>query len=119
MIDFKNKQKELLKTFHHKIEIIKVKDTIENGRRVQNVELNFHDCYANILDLYGKELYEAINSKLENTAIFEILYCPKLEDLRNKENFIIKWCNKKYEIYYPDFLGYKKNYIHLKCKEVL
>lgn len=117
--DFKTKQKELLKTFKHKIEIKTVKDTIVNGRRIKGVETSFHPCYANILDLYGKELYSALEAKLENTAIFEIRYCQKLEDLRNKEDFIIVWQNKKYKIYYPDFLGYKRDYIHLKCNEVL
>ncbi|EPZ61771.1 hypothetical protein H477_5947 [[Clostridium] sordellii ATCC 9714] len=44
--DFKTKQKELLKTFKHKIEIKTVKDTIVNGRRIKGVETSFHPCYA-------------------------------------------------------------------------
>ena len=38
---------------------------------------------------------------------------------QDKENFIVEWQGRQYEIYYPDFLGYKKDFIKLKCKEVL
>lgn len=104
---------------NHRISIKKLEEKIINGRRQNLEEVNFHDCWADILDLYGQELYEAINAKLENTVIFKVRYCKKLEVLRNKENFIVTWKSHKYEIYYPDFLGYKKDYIHLKCKEVI
>lgn len=103
----------------HRISIKKIEEKIVNGRRQGKEEIDFHNCYADALDLYGKELYDAINSKLENTAVFKIRYCKKIEELRNKEKFIVIWKDHKYKIYYPDFLGYKRDYIHLKCNEVL
>ncbi|HBI7026651.1 TPA: phage head closure protein [Clostridium perfringens] len=103
-----------------RIYIKKIEEVIIKGRRQpQGEPTPFYDCRAKVLDLYGQELYEAMAIKLENTVIFKIRYCKKLEELRNKENFIVEWKNRKYEIYYPDFMGYNKKYIKLKCKEVL
>lgn len=104
---------------NNRISIKKLEDKIVNGRRQKGVTVDYYNCWAEVLDLYGKELYEAMSIKLENTVIFKIRYCKKLEELRNKENFIVEWKNRKYEIYYPDFMGYNKQYIKLKCKEVL
>lgn len=102
-----------------RIEIKKLEESIVKGRRVGNNPLPFYSCWAEVLDLYGKELYEAINIKLENTVIFKIRYCNKLKELRKKENFIIIWEGRKYEIYYPDFGKYYKKFVILKCKEIL
>ncbi|MGM8306078.1 phage head closure protein [Clostridium perfringens] len=105
---------------NNRISIKKLEDKIVNGRRQKGVPVDFYNCWAEVLDLYGKELYEAMSIKLENTVIFKVRYCKKLEELRNKENnFIVEWKNRKYGIYYPDFMGYNKKYIKLKCKEVL
>lgn len=104
---------------NNRISIKKIEDKVVNGRRQKGVTVDYYNCWAEVLDLYGKELYEAMSIKLENTVIFKIRYCKKLEELRNKENFIVEWKNRKYEIYYPDFMGYNKKYIKLKCKEVL
>ncbi|UBK72393.1 phage head closure protein [Clostridium perfringens] len=104
---------------NNRISIKKLEDKIVNGRRQKGVAIDFYNCWAEILDLYGQELYEAMAMKLENTVIFKVRYCKKLEELRDKENFIVEWQGRQYEIYYPDFLGYKKDFIKLKCKEVL
>lgn len=103
----------------YRISIKKVEENIVNGRRQDSIETEFHNCWADVLDLFGKELYEAINIKLENTIIFKVRYCKKLEALRDKDNFIVVWQGRKYKIYYPDFLGYKKEFIKLKCNEVI
>lgn len=101
------------------ISIKKIEEKIVKGRRQPPEPTPFFDCWAEVLDLFGKELYEAMAMKLENTVIFKVRYCKKLEELRNKENFIVEWQGRQYEIYYPDFLGYKKDFIKLKCKEIL
>lgn len=101
------------------IEIKEIKENIVNGRRGANEELSFFSCNAELLDLFGKELYEAINIKLENTAIFKVRYCPPIEKLRNKEKFLVNWNGRKYKIYYVDYMGYKTNYVKIKCTEVI
>ena len=108
-----------LAKFTH-IDIKEIKDKIVNGRRYEKEETDFLTSYhAEILDLIGKEQYEAINAKLENTVIFKVRYCVPMEKLRDKKNFIIKWEDRKYEIYYVDFMAYKRKYIKIKCNEVL
>ena len=104
---------------NNRISIKKLEDKIVNGRRQKGVPSEFYNCWAEILDLYGQELYEAMEIKLENTIVFKIRYCKKLEELRKKDNFIVEWQGRKYSIYYPDFMGYNMQYIKLKCKEVL
>lgn len=103
-----------------RIDIKEIKDNFVNGRRCGKKELDFLPSYhAEVLDLIGKELYEAINSKLENTIIFKVRYCLPMEKLRDKKNFIVKWKDRKYEIYYVDFMAYKGKFIKIKCNEVL
>lgn len=104
---------------YERISIKKLEEKNIKGRRQGECLAQFYDCWAEILDLYGQELYDALQMKLENTIIFKIRYCKKVEELRNKENFIVEWQGRKYEIYYPDFLGYNKQFVKLKCKEVL
>lgn len=102
-----------------KITIKKIENNIVNGRREESKETTFYSCRADVLDLYGKELYEAINLKLENTIIFKIRYCKLIEALRKKEDYIVEWNGRKYSIYYVDFMAYKRKYIKIKCNEVL
>lgn len=98
-----------------KKEVIKV----VNGRRQKEEPIELYPCWSEVLDLYGKELYEAMSMKLENTVVFKVRYCRKLEELRNKKDFFIEWQGRKYSIYQADFLGYNKKFIKLKCNEVL
>lgn len=102
-----------------RISIIKKEDKIINGRRQGIEETKLYTCWADILDLYGKELYEAINIKLENTIVFKVRYCSLIEKLRSKENYIIEWNNRKYNIYYVDFMNYSKKFVKIKCNEVI
>lgn len=102
-----------------RIIIIKKEDKIINGRRQGIEETKLYTCWADILDLYGKELYEAINIKLENTIVFKVRYCSLIEKLRSKENYIIEWNNRKYNIYYVDFMNYSKKFVKIKCNEVI
>jgi SPP1 family predicted phage head-tail adaptor len=103
-----------------RIDIKEIKDKIINGRRCEKEETIFLTSYhAEILDLIGKEQYEAINLKLENTVIFKVRYCLPMEKLRDKKNFIVNWNGRKYKIYFVDFMAYKKKYIKIKCNEVL
>ena len=105
--------------FNVKISIKKEVIKIVNGRRQKEEPIEFYSCWSKVLDLYGKELYEAMSMKLENTVVFKVRYCRKLEELRNKKDFFIEWQGRKYSIYQDDFLGYNKKFIKLKCNEVL
>lgn len=104
---------------NERIKIYKQEEKIEKGRRREPSPILFYECWAEIKNLYGQELYGAMNNKLENTIVFKVRYCPELEELINKEKFIIYWRNRKFKIYYPDFMNFRKDFIKIKCNEVL
>ena len=96
---------------------VKIKKTVESrieGKPVR-IQRLFYSCWAEIQQLYGTELYEAINIKLEKTLIFKVRYCRKLEQLKNKEEWFVEYENSLYKIYQPDFAKYPKKYVLIKC----
>lgn len=101
-----------------RITLYKTKTDRIEGRPITKEE-EFYKCWSEILDLIGTESYEAYNSKLENVVVFRVRWCKKLEELRNRKDFFIKWKDIKYEIYTVDFMGNSKDKIKLKCKMVI
>lgn len=101
----------------------KITITIEEEQRVNGKpilkEVNFYSGYAAVLDLIGNELYQAINIKLENALIFKVRYCKLLEALREKEKYTVHWQGRKFSIYTVDYMGYSRDFIKIKCKEIL
>lgn len=101
-----------------RITINKREETYINGRRGEDKITPFYSCWADILDLMGQELYQAMGIDLENTLVFKVRYCKKLQDLREKDKFLINWRGRDYKLFYVDYLGNNKKYIKLKCIEV-
>ena len=54
--------------------------TVEKGRPVE-VWDDYFKCWCEVKSLYGKELYSALEAKLENVVNFETRFCGKLEAL--------------------------------------
>lgn len=101
-----------------RITILETKEERINGKPVFKEE-EYFKCWAEIGNLYSKELYEAINTGKENTALFKVRYCKKLKVLSNHKNFKVKFDGNTYEIYQSDFSKYYKQYIILKCNMVI
>lgn len=99
---------------NERINITKTKETRIDGKPIQKDE-EFYSCWAEVNDLYGKELYEAINIKLENTIVFKIRWCKLLEQLRSKAEYKVKFKENIYKIYNADFGKDYKKYVLLKC----
>lgn len=99
---------------NERINITKTKETRIDGKPIQKDE-EFYSCWAEVNDLYGKELYEAINIKLENTIVFKIRWCKLLEQLRSKTEYKVKFKENIYKIYNADFGKDYKKYVLLKC----
>lgn len=97
-----------------KIQIKKVVETRVNGKPIKSDEL-FYNCWYELQQLYGQELYEAINIKLENTLVFKVRYCKLLEQLQDKAEYKVIYNDKTYKLYYCDFCKYPKKYVLLKC----
>ncbi len=85
-----------------------------NGKPIKSDD-EFYSCWAEILQLYGQELYQAMSIKLENTIIFKVRYCKLLEQLQDKKEYKVEFKGHVYKIYYSDFAKYYKKYVLLKC----
>lgn len=97
-----------------RIQITKSVTIRNNGKPITN-DQNFHSCGAELQQLYGQELYQAININLKNAAVFKVRYCKLLEELQNKETYKVIYNNNTYDLYYSDFSKYPNKYILLKC----
>ena len=100
-----------------RIIILKSEEKRVNGKPVRTEE-EFYSCWAEILDLIGNELYNALTLKIENAVIFKVRWCKQLDELRKYKNFKIEFEGNKYELYTVDFAKYYKKYILLKARMV-
>lgn len=97
------------------IQIIKPEEVRVKGKPTY-VNKIFRECVAEIMDLYGQELYNAMAMQLENTVIFKVRYCKVMDILRTeKKDYKIKYNNETYSIYQCDFAKYPRQYVILKC----
>lgn len=97
--------------------IQKRKKTVEKGRATEKWE-EYYRCWCDVKSLYGKELYSALEAKLENAMNFETRYCTKLDALNTKE-YRILWNNRIFELIYVDYGRYDKRKVVIKGKELL
>lgn len=97
-----------------RIEITKTIETRVDGKPIKS-NSPFYSPWCEILQLYGTELYEAINIKLESVMIFKVRYCEQLKQLQDKAEYKIIFNGNIYKLYYSDFAKYPKKYVLLKC----
>ena len=100
-----------------RIIIKKTQEIRINGKPVK-LEEEFYKCWTEIQDLIGNELYNALSIKLENTIIFKVRWCKKIEELRKYKDFKVYFEGNKYEIYQVDYAKYYRKYILIKAKMV-
>lgn len=87
-----------------------------NGKPIQDKGILVSNWYAEVLNLYGNELYSALNIDMQNMLIFKIRYSKKLEELLKSNDWKITYNNSTYDLYYADFSKEPYKYVHLKCK---
>lgn len=79
-------------------------------------------CWAKCTELNSSLQLQAINSKLENTVLFTVRYCKKLNDLdseKYKNKLEVVWRGRRYKVYLVDMHNYNKEFITFKCLEVI
>ncbi|MGY5237921.1 phage head closure protein [Clostridium tertium] len=103
-----------------RISIKKKNKVIVNGRWQETLE-DYYNCWCTPMDLYGKELYDAINIKYENVLVFKVRYCNKVKDMRTteKSKFTVVFESVNYEVYQVDFKANLKDYVYIKAKMVI
>lgn len=97
--------------------IQKRKKTVEKGRPVEEWE-DYFKCWCAVKSLYGKELYEALEAKLENVINFETRFCNKLEALNTKE-YRVKWEERIFNIIAVDYGRYDRRKVVMKAQEII
>lgn len=117
-----NINKDLMRTYNTKINIKKCVKTVINGRQDESLE-DYFTCWCNPKELYGKELYEAINMKVTNGLVFEVRYCEKIRAMREeivkkKARFTIEFDGCTYDIYYMDFKNNSRDIVLIKANGV-
>lgn len=101
--------------------LIKIEEKeIVNGRWVETLK-NYYECWCTPLELYGKELYEAKQIKLENVLAFRVRYCNKIRNMRtiDKNRFRVFFEGIEYKVYQVDFKGNAKDYVYIKANMVI
>lgn len=100
---------------------IKLKNKQVASGRWEDTLQDYYECWATPMELYGKELYEAINIKYDNTIVFKVRHCNKIKDMRKiiKESFIIIFEGVEYTVYQVDFKANNKDYVYIKAKLVI
>lgn len=101
-----------------RIEIKKKNRTVIKGRSDEVLE-DYYTCWCTPKELYGKELYEAINIKLENVLVFEVRYCEKIRAMRKEaKKFIVIFDEQQFEVYYVDFKANSRDKVIIKANGV-
>ncbi|WP_315112915.1 phage head closure protein [Clostridium intestinale] len=103
---------------NERISIKKRVVVIDKGKKNESW-VDYYSCWCEVLDLLGKEKYEAYNSKLENSLKFKCRTCNKLKDMlfETKEYKAI-WRDKEFNIVFIDTMGNSKKDIVLQVMAV-
>ena len=101
-----------------RIKIYKKNMIVTNGRQQEKEPELFYETWCEIGSLYGRELYEALDKRLENTIIFEVRYCQRIKEMqRSLKLFFVEYEGEKYDIYAADYRRNEKQYIQLKANK--
>jgi len=96
------------------------KRTISKVKGIQTEVWNdYYSCWCKVLDLYGKEKYEAYNVKLENSLKFKCRACLLLKAILFKtKEFRVTWDNITFNILFVDTMSNSKTDIILQVQAV-
>lgn len=102
-----------------KIKILrKSSEEIVEGRGHQEFK-EYYKTWATPIDLYGNEIYEALNAKLENVIVFEIKYCKKVKEMQaHCKEFRIEYEGDTYEVYHVSFKKNEKKTVLIKANRI-
>ena len=99
-----------------RIQITRKVTSIVEGRSKKTSE-NFYSCWCEVKSLATSEKYNALQIGLDNTIVFEVRACKKLEEIRlNLKEFYAVYKGVEFKIYdaCPMFTDDRK--YQLKCR---
>lgn len=99
-----------------KIKIFKRTYTEHGARREEGQPELYYSPWCDVGSLYGKELYAAIDIRLENTIVFEVRWCKKIKAMRaHLKDYVIEYEGDSYNIFAIDFKRNERQYVQLKA----
>lgn len=100
-----------------RIKIIRKQTEVTEGRRKQTTSI-FYECWCKIQDLATTEKYSALQTGLENTIVFKVRNCKKLEEIRlNLKEFYALYKGVEFKIYSASPMVSDNKYVLLKCRD--
>lgn len=102
-----------------KIRIYKRQYEKKAGRREEAEPILHHECWCEIGSLYGKELYKALEIRLEDTIVFEVRYCKKVKEVAaHLKDYFVEYEGEKYSVFARDFRKNDRQYVQLKANRI-
>lgn len=99
-----------------RIRIIRKKTKVIDGRRQQE-ETMFYDCWCEVQSLATSEKYTALQTGLENTIVFKVRNCKKMEEIRtNLKEFFAVYKGTEFKIYDASPMFVDNGRVLLKCR---
>lgn len=101
-----------------RIKILKKSEEVIEGRGNAYYD-DYYKTWATPIDLYGNEIYEALNAKLENVIVFEVRYCKKIKALQaHCKDYRVEYEGDLYDIYATSFKKNEKTRVLLKANRI-
>lgn len=99
-----------------RVSIYEVKETLSGGRESYALaETPTYVCYAEVRELYGKELYDALELGLKETAVFRVRFCRKVKEIcRELKKYRVIYDGLEYNLYAYDSGASDRRYVDLK-----
>lgn len=99
-----------------RIKVIRKETTVVDGRR-QQVSSLFYQCWCEVQDLATNEKYTALQTGLENTIVFKVRNCKKIEEIRlNLKEFYAEYKGTEFKIYSASPMVSDNRRVLLKCR---
>lgn len=101
-----------------RIKIIREKTEIIDGRGKAE-KSDFYECWCDVQSLATNEKYTALQTGLENTIVFKVRNCKKIEEIRlNLKEFHVTYKGTEFNIFDASPMFRDNNSVMLKCKAV-
>ncbi len=99
-----------------RIKVIRKETAVVDGRR-QQVSSLFYQCWCEVQDLATNEKYTALQTGLENTIVFKVRNCKKIEEIRlNLKEFYAEYKETEFKIYSASPMVSDNRRVLLKCR---
>lgn len=98
-----------------RIKIIRRTTKVIDGRK-QQADEQYYSCWCEVLSLNTTEKYTALQTKLENTIVFKVRNCKKIEGIRLElKEFYAVYKGTEFKIYDASPMFTDENKVLLKC----